>query len=425
MGIFLKAIDFGASLGKSAAQVMSRDWMPYSLMNSYSGGVAKSGIQVSEQSALFSSAVFACQRAISESIAVLPRDIFKKQEGKSRISQPDHLSNRILKREANPLMSSYRFFELITRHSVSAGNGYAEIQLDKATGDAVALWPLPPHRVLPRCFSNNGSLDLIYDITLTDGSIVSLTKDRVLHIAGIGFDGVRGYPLMDYMLQAVGLDQAIANYSSSFFEQGAGLGGYVSVPDSFTEDQIQNLKQHYSILNDGLDNAHRFKFLYESSKFTPSSATPNDSQMHASRIFQIQEIARFHRMPLHKIQETSKAPGYDSLEQFNIEFLSDTLTPHIVNWEQELDRKLFLEAEGLYIKFNVNAILRGDSKSRSQYYRTMVFTSLMTPNEARALEDMPPIEGGDERLVPLNMAVDGVVPGESKKSQDANARIQD
>lgn len=424
MGIFSDTFFLGSKAASSIGKVSS-DWIPASIMRGITGGgYSRAGSQVSEQSALFSSAVFACQRAISESLAVLPRNIYKELDGGGREVQKKHPSAKVLKGRPNPIMSSLRFFELLQRQSIAAGNGYAEIQLNKA-GDVIALWPLPPDKVEPRPVTRGGELDIVYDIRINEEKKITLSKDRVLHIPGVGFDGVKGYPLIDYMLHAVGLDQALTDYSSRFFKQGGGLPGYVTVPDTFNEDQLRNLKTHYEILNDGLDNAWRLKFLYESSKFTPQGATPVDSQMQESKIFQIQEIARFHRMPLHKIQETSKGAGYNSLEQFNIEFVNDTLMPHIMNWEEELDRKLFEEGEGYYVKFNTNALLRGDSKSRSEYYRTMVFTSLMVPNEARALEDLPPIEGGNERMFPLNMTNDSKVAGESNRSMNSNDRVQD
>lgn len=411
----------------AAAGRVSSDWIPYGMMHSFSNfwnGKSKAGIAVNAESALSHSAAFACRRAISESIAVLPRNIFKGEDGGEREPQGKHPSRNCLRREANPLQTSYKFFENAVCHVISGGNAYAELQFDDK-GNVVAMWPLPYSRVKPQPIEAKNGLDMIYLITLASGREIALPKDRILHIPGIGFDGFQGYPLIDFMLNAVGLGQALEDYSSQFFNQGAQIPGYVKVPDSFTEEQIQNMRKHYDIMNNGLENAHRWKFLYESANFTPAGHSPADSEMTGSRVLQIQEIARFHRIPLHKIQETSKSGGYDSIEQFNIEFVQDTLTPYLVNFEQEINRKFFEAEEDLYVKFNVNALLRGDAKSRSLFYRTMVFTGIMTANEARALEDLPPIAGGNSRMVPLNMSVDGQVPGESDKSNDGSQRIQD
>jgi HK97 family phage portal protein len=415
-------INFVKNLFKSSDSSQGGgNWIPLNLMHSFFGGQSKAGIHINEHTALFNSAVFACNRAISESIAMLPRDLFE-QKGSIKVDVQGHPVKKILTREANPIQTSYKFFETLQHHVLSSGNGYAEIQRKRGGGDVVALWPLPPEKVQPECVTNEaGELDIVYHVTLKTGERKTLAKESVLHIPGLGYDGLVGYPVIQFMLHAIGLGQALEEYGSLFFKQGAGLPGYVSVPDNFDDNQIKNLKKHYSILNEGLENAHRFKFLYESSKFTPSSATPDQSQMLQSRVFQVQEVARFYRMPLHKIQEVSNKPSYNSLEQFNIEFVNDTLMPPITNWEQELNRKLFLEAkdENKYIKFNVNAILRGDLRARALFYRTLVMSGIMSRNEARALEDLPPAEGGDELMTPLNMR------GLSEREDDARERIQD
>jgi len=391
------------------------------MLSGFFGGKSKSGILVTEKTALFNSAVFACNRAISESLAILPRHIFE-GTGAGKVPVLDHPTVRVLTREANPIQTSYKFFETVQHHVISSGNGYAEIQRKRGAGDVVGMWPIPPGNVTPKVIiDEKGDLEVIYLIRLNDGTEKILRSDQMLHVPGIGYDGIQGYPLVEFMLNAVGLGASLEEYASVFFKQGASQGGYVTVPDDFQFDQVQNLKQHYSVLNEGLDNAHRFKFLYDSVKFTPASISPQDSQMIESRVFQIQEVARFHRMPLHKIQEVSKSPSYNSLEQFNVEFANDTLMPYVVNWEQELTRKIFLEKKDAnkYIKFNINAILRGDLKARGMFLRTLVMSGIMSRNEARALEDLPPIAGGDEAMIPANMIL------LSERQDDAAQRVQD
>lgn len=420
MGIFSNA--FGIQTGSKP----TKDWIPLQYMD---GGFynTKSGIVVSEAAALTNSAAFACRRAIAESFAMLPVDIFKNLPNGGRLEEKKHPSRALLKRETNALLTPYNFLRMGMDHAIGAGNSYAELQFAKsgaAAGDVVALWPIPPNRVKPIVYLNDSDqIDLIYEVTLPDGKIIHLTKDRMLHVPGLGFDGIQGYPISLFMAQAVGLGLALDEYSALYFKQGAGMPGYVTVPDSFNEEQIRNARKHMDIHNNGIENAHRWKMLYESMKFNPASFSPVDSQMNESKVFQIQEIARFHRIPLHKIQETSKATGYSSLEQFNIEFVNDCLMPWVTNWEQEINRKFFGAEEDFYVKFNLNVLLRGDAKSRALFYRTMVFTGIMTPNEARALEDLPPLPGGDERMIPLNMTQDP--EGDSDKSNDGKERIED
>lgn len=380
-----------------------------------------SGVAINEQIALFNSAVFACQRAISESIAILPRHIYDKN-GTNRIEVLNHPSKRLLTVEANPLMTSFSFFRTLVHHALSYGNGYAELEFDPGTGYVVKAWPLPASQVTPEVFlDDDKELNIFYRVIYSDGTQTILPKERVLHIPGIGFDGIRGYPLIHLMANVIGLSDALSEYGATFFKQGANTPGYVTVADNVTDEQLKNMRRQVDINNAGLSNAHRVNFLYESLKFTPSGVKPTDSQMLESRVFQIQEIARFYRMPLHKIQELSKAPNHNSLETFNNEFYSDTLTPWTTPIEQEINRKFFNEPKDSekYIKFNFSALLRADSATRSAYYRTMVMSGIMTTNEVRALEDLPPIDGGNERMTPLNMT------NGSDKELDAKERIQD
>lgn len=393
-----------------------------SLWEMLTRGVSSSGVQIDQASAMSLSPFYAAQKAISESLAILPRDMLEKLGEGKRKEVEDHPSLKILQEELNPLMTSVTGFQTLQHHALMAGNGYAEIQFALGTGYATALWPIPPNQVTPKVIELDSALDLIYEIQLPSGEKQILRKDQVLHIPGLGFDGICGYPTLQVMLNALGLTKALEDYGSYFFKQGADVSGYMSVPDDFTEDQLINLRRHNEERNQGLSNAHRWKFLYDSVKFTPTSMSPVDAQMMDSRVFQIQEIARFFRIPLHKLQETSNSPSYKSLEQYQVEFVNDTLLPWVVRWEQELKRKLFLEPSDKkkYVKFNLNALLRGDSLARANFYRTMIMSGVMTRNEARAREDLPPVEGADELLIPLNMS-----DMKSEKELDAEERISD
>lgn len=391
-----------AFLGSGYSEISS-NWIPENF--SGYGKTTPAGVYVSESSALTSSAVFACIRCISETIGSLPRHIVDKSVDGKRINVSDHPSLDILTREANPFTTSMSFFETVQAHAMSYGNGYAELEMEKNGGRVIRAWILPPNRVSPKLVElENGSLDLRYIVTLPDGTQGILPRERVLHIPGIGFDGITGYPVVEYAAKAIGLGQAIEGFSSTYFSQGENLTGYVSVPAGMEPEAIKNLRRTMIEYNSGLENRHRDKFLLEGVQFTPASKSPDDSQLLESRTFQIQDVARFFRIPLHKIQEYSKA-SYNSMEQLQDEFRTDTIVPWSVRWEQELNRKFFIDPKdkNYRIKFNTNALMRGDSTARSAFYRTMVSFGLMTINEIRALEDLSSMEGGDELLVPLNM----------------------
>lgn len=411
---------------KSAAGELTKDWMPRSWAEGGGARLSNSGVLITDALAQQNAAAFACRRAISESLAILPRKTFR--ELADDTNEPvKHQSLKCLRKLANPMLTSYNFFNLQQGLAISKGNAYAELQFDRNTGNVIAMWPLPPDKVEPRVVLKNRNPDLVYALRTDESTEVIIPKDRILHISGLGFDGVKGYPLMEFMANALGLSQALEDYSSLFFKQGAGINGYVTIPDNYTLDQITNMRTQLAFSNDGLSNAHRWKFLYESAKFQPAGATPDQAQMTDSKIYQVQEVARFHRMPLHKIQENSNNSGYSSLEQFQNEFVNDTLLPWITNWEQEINIKFFGDEEDdHYIKFNTNLFLRGDAKARSTFYRTMVMSGIMSRNEARRLEELSPVPGADELLVPLNMMEASESEGnDPEKGANARERISD
>jgi len=384
----------------------SSDWISTSLMSLFGNGKkTNTGITVDPYTALFNSAVFACQRGISESLAMIPIHTFDKK-GSKRVAVENDPVNRLLNKEANSIVGAYNMRRVLEHHALSWGNGYAEIEFKKGTGIIENIWLLPPDKVLPILYDNNGKIDLVYEINL-DGQPTYLAKDRVLHIQGLGFDGVRGYPSTLLMSESIGLGRAIEEFAATYFKNGGGgVTGYAKIPADTPDEHIINLRKHININNEGLDNAWRVKFFYDGIDFNPvPSGKPDESQMVQGRVFQIQEIARFYRYPLHKLQELSKAPSYNSLEQFNLEFVNDTLMPWSILWEQEINRKLFVNPkdQNKYVKFNFNALLRGDSAGRASFYRTMIMSGIMSRNEARILEELEPIDGADKLLEPLNM----------------------
>lgn len=384
----------------------------------FSNFKSTAGVNITEKTALSLSAFYACQKAISESLAILPKHILNKDENDLITEAKDHPSSKIFKKQMNPLMTSCVGFQTLHNHSISSGNAYAEIEFQRGTLRAINLWPIPPNRVETKITETDNELQLLYLVTTPDGSRVAIPQTHMIHLSGFGYDGIKGYNPIDFMADTLGLGKALEEYGSLYFKNGADIKGYFEIPDGYDEAAILNLKKHNE-MQSGLQNSHRWKFLYESVKFKPTAAKPEESQMLQSRVFQLQEVARFHRMPLHKIQELTKSVSYNSLEQFNIEFVNDTLMPWIVRTEQEINRKLFTDPKdtNLYIKHNTNSLLRGDSRSRAEFYRTMIFAGVMTQNESRKLEDLPPVEGGDQILTPMNM--------QSNKSLDAEERVTD
>lgn len=373
-----------------------------------------------EKEAFKLGAVFGSQRNTSESLAILSR-YFVKEDGDKR-ERVEHPSLRIFKRNANPLMTSYSFIETLQNHAMGWGNGYAELQMERGGTRVINAWPIPPDRCRPVPFENSkGELDIVYEILLPDGSTKFIKKELMLHIKGISFDGISGQSIISCACRAIGLGDELENFATKFYEQGIIGGGFIEVPAGMQKDAIKNLREDLAEWNEGIDNAHRFKYLYDSVKYSASGIKPEEAQFVATRTALAGTIAMFYRQPLHKLGLMEKI-NYNSAELLNTEFVTDTLMPWGTRWEQEVDMKFFTEPadKDIHMKFNYNVLLRGDSKSRAEYYRTLVMSGIMTRNEARKLEDFSPLNGGDELLQPLNMIEAG-----SEKKDAAQERVQD
>lgn len=371
--------------------------------------------------------VFACQRNIAESLAVLPRQFIQTPSKDEREVVTDHPSLKIFTGRANSIMTSNTVFKTITNHAIGWGNGYAEIQRARGGARPLALWPIPPARVKPECFiSASGEPDIKYRILLPDGRHTYLPKESMLHILGISFNGYEGISVLEAACRAIGLGDALEEFAIKFYEQGMVGGGFVQVPFGMEPQAIKNLKDELEEMNEsGLDGAHRLKFLYDSVTFAENFIKPEEGQFILTKEDLSKQIAMFYRHPLHKLGIWTDQ-SYNSSEQSNHDWVTDTLQPWGKTWEEEVDSKFFIESrdQNINMRFNYTALLRGDSKARAEYYRTMIMSGVMTQNEARRFEDLPKMEGGDELLVPLNMT-NGKEDKLSEKQDDARERIQD
>lgn len=371
----------------------------------------------SKEYAMNLSSVFGCQRGIAESLSILPRHIIRTTDDDKREKEKKHSTAKVFSHRANPKMGARTFVELLTGWAMGWGNGYAEIQFEPGTMRVVALWPIPPDRVEP--IDNGKSVE--YKIKLPDGGEVTLPARKMFHLKGLTLDGISGVSILKAACSTIGLGQQLEEFEQMIFQQGIIGGGFVEVPPGLEIDAIANMRHDLEEQNSGLSNAHRFKFLYEGTKFAPNGIKLTDAEFVALNIKNTEDIARFYRMPLHKLGVKTSG-GYSSIELFEHAFVKDTQMPWGARWEEESLLKLFTEEEDtdLSLKFNYDALLRGDSVARSNFYRTMVMAGIMSRNEARRLEDLPPVEGGDEILVPSNM-----IGNESDKEAAANERIQD
>jgi len=366
------------------------------------------GIEVNEWTALNNSVVFACVRILAETLATVPCHLYERQDrGKERARQ--HGLYRRLHDESNPEMSSFAFFETIQSHVLTWGNGYAEIDWNQS-GGVKALWPLRPDRTYPERRNKK-----LYYRTVIGGKGYVLPSYRVLHVAGLGYDGIVGYSPIAMARQSIGLSMASEKYGAKFFGNNARPGGFLKHPGKLSTEAQGRLIKGWEDRHSGLDNVNRLAVLEEGMEFQTVGVPPQDAQMLQTRQFQVAEMARWYRMPLHKIQEMTNST-YSNIEQQAIEFVVDTMLPWFRRWEAAIHTQLLTpaERERYFAEFLVEGLLRGDTQARYSAYSVARQWGWMSANDVREAENMNPLpeEQGDIYLVPMNM-----VPADVAASQ--------
>jgi len=370
------------------------------LVDALGGRPVASGIKVTEETALRSTAVYGSVRIISETIASLPLLVYERLE-KGKQTAVNHPLYTVLHDQANSEMTSFTFREVLQGHLLLWGNAYAEIEKNNA-GQIIGLWPLRPDRTWPERDSKTG--EIVYKTILSDGTGVILPKDRVLHIPGFGFDGLIGYSPIHIAREAVGLALATEEFGAKFFGQGTRLSGVLEHPGKLTKEALERLKESWVQAYSGLSNSHRIAILEEGMKWQQIGVPPEDAQFLETRKFQVTEIARIFRVPPHMLADLDRAT-FSNIEHQSIEFVVHTIRPWLVRWEQAILWKLFTPAERkrYFAEFKVDGLLRGDIKSRYEAYAIGRQNGWLSANDIRELENMNPIPDGDIYLVNGNM----------------------
>lgn len=387
---------------------------------SYLFGRTTSGKNVNEMTALQTTAVYACVRILAEAIASLPIHVYKyTDEGKEQ--DVNHQLYYLLHDEPNPDMTSFVFRETLMTHLLIWGNAYAQIIRD-GRGQVLALYPLLPDRVSVKR-DDKGELYYVYQRSEEDnpnfkdkGNII-LKKSEVLHVPGLGFDGLIGYSPIAMAKNAVGMTLATEEYGASFFANGANPGGVLEHPGILKDPS--KVRDSWNQVYQGTNNSHKVAVLEEGMSYKTIGIPPNEAQFLETRKFQINEIARLYRIPPHMVGDLEKS-SFSNIEQQSLEFVKYTLDPWVVRFEQAFQKALLLpdEKKNYFIKFNVDGLLRGDYQSRMNGYAIGRQNGWLSTNDIRRLEDMNSLskeEGGDLYLVNGNMT----------KLEDAGGFIKD
>ena len=371
-------------------------------------GSSSSGKRVNERTSMQMTAVYSCVRILSEAVASLPLNVYRYNESGGKEKAIGHSLYRLLHDEPNPEMSSFIFRETLMTHLLLWGNAYAQI-IRNGKGEIIALYPLMPERMTVDR-DENGHLYYKYtkvseDAPTMEGGTVYLMPSDVLHIPGLGFDGLVGYSPIAMAKNAIGLAIAAEEYGSKFYANGAAPSGVLEHPGTLKDPG--KLRDSWNATFGGSANSHRVAVLEEGMKYSPISISPNEAQFLETRKFQINEIARIFRVPPHMVGDLEKS-SFSNIEQQSLEFVKYTLDPWVIRWEQALFRALLSDEEkkDYFFKFNVEGLLRGDYASRMTGYATARQNGWMSANDIRELEDLDRIPaelGGDLYLVNGNM----------------------
>ena len=369
------------------------------------GGRSPAGVRISPENATAVAAVFSCARILAETVASLPLHILERLEtGGKRQARELPLYKR-LHSQPNSWQTSFEWREQAVFHVCLWGDAYSEIR-SGSSGAVDQLIPLHPSRMKVETLEN-GSLRYTY--REAKGRQTIYTDEQILHLRGPSDDGVHGMSIIEECREAIALARACEIHGSRFFGAGARPGFILSTDNPLNADARRELADNWNRKHRGPQNAFETAVLTGGLKpYEIPYATNTDSQFLELRQYQLAEIARLFRVPMHLLGVMNG--GYGSIEHAGLDFVQHTILPWLRRFESAFTRDLITDDEKYFVEFDVRGLLRGDSASRSQYYRAMWDIGALSTNDILELENRNPVEGGDVRYRPLNMGTLGQDP---------------
>jgi HK97 family phage portal protein len=363
------------------------------------GNPTSTGVAVNENRAMGVGAILAGIRVLSESVASLSLETYRRLPDGGRQRATDHPLYRMLKLRPNPFMSGFNYREQLMKRLILRGNHYAEIQFGP-DGYPIALWPLPVDTQI--VYTDRESL--VY-VTTIGNERIGLPSWRVLHLSSLG-DGITGKGILDYARETIGYAAALDEYQGRFFSNGARPGGYLKHPGKLTDEGKKRLKSGWEMAYGGLSNAHRVAVLEENVEYQRTSVNPEEAQALESRKFTRSEVGGILRVPAHFINDLEKAT-FSNIEHLNINFAVHSLRPYLVRDEQEMNFKLFAGEPDMFVEYNIDSLLRGDKKSRAEALEIERRNGIISANEWRKMENKNPIDSdyGNSFVVQMNNAL--------------------
>lgn len=375
-------------------------WNP-ALWNLYGSSNTEASIHINEDTGLNLSSVYNAIQIISGATSILPIHLYKRNKDNSRKKIIGHPAQQILNAKTNEVTIAMSFRECSMGHLLGWGNSYAEIVRNQM-GTLSELWIITPDRVTPMWENKT----IIYEIAFGSEKVY-LPRERILHISGLGYNGIIGYSVIRKAAESIGLGMAAEQFGARFFGQNTNMGGILKFPRALGEDAKENLKKSLNANYTGLGKSHRWMILEQGVEIEKLGISPDDSQFLQTRQFQVQDIARWFNIPPHFLKDLSRAT-YSNIEEQGLEFVKYTLSPWLTRLEQWYNAQLLTDNErrlGYYFKHSIEGLLRGDSESRAKFYQSLFNMGSLTPNEIRELEDMDRLdaENADKSYIQLNL----------------------
>ena len=362
------------------------------LRNGGGGNVSASGASVTPTSAMRVAAVYASVRIISGAVATLPLQIKRRVDNHTREEATEHELTAVLGRRPNSWQTPSQFRRMMQAHVLLRGNAYGAI-ITSLNGRVSEIFPLNPDRVT---VTQDPSGALSYKVRLADGGEVDYPQDKIFHIVGMTLDGVHGVSPITFARESIGLALSMENHGATMFRHGARVSGVLTHPDKLSDAAAKHLRESVSEFAAGGENEGKNLVLEEGMKYERMALSAEDAQWIESRKFSRTDIAMFFGVPPHMIGDTEKATSWGSgIEQQSIGFVSYTLEDHLTTWEESIARDLIPRGDtDIYARFNRNALVRGDLRTRTESYVKSVQWGLLSPDEIRALEDHNPRADG-------------------------------
>ena len=375
-------------------------WLIQALTGGAEPGIA--GVEVTEETALSATAVWAGVRIISETLAMLPLKLYERVDERSKRPARNLGLYTLLHDEPNPEQTSFEFREMQQGFLLLWGNCYAQ-KVFNGRGEVSEVWPLVPWRVNPERTASNA---LVYRVRLPgdDRNEVVLPADDVFHIRGFSSNGLLGDNVVNKFRNSIGLSLAAEEFGGRFFGNGLAASGGLKHPGKLGPEGRKNLRDSFTERHGGVSRSHRLMILEEGVEWFQMSTDPEKAQALETRKFQVTEVARILNLPPHLLKDLERAT-FTNIEHQGQEFVTYSMQPWLTRWEQRLNRSLLLPTQRsrFFAQFEVKGLLRGDSAARSAFYHSMFALGAYSPNDIREKEDDEPVEGGDQRFVPLNM----------------------